>query len=241
LELLGHDVIRLNHVGDWGTQFGMLIHYLKETQGEEGIQRLLENFHEDDPTQTTQEQPEHIHSLLSLYRQARQRFTSDPEFEKQSKLEVYKLQNHDHVNLKLWKYMCHLSRREFRSIYDLLKVDSRLLERGESFYNSSLSEVVRDLIEKKIASTHDGAVLIFESNLSELKAARRQGQQPEGYGQQQQEHGAEDGLKKKTSQQKKSKDKTDSTSSSSHSALMIQKSDGAYLYGTTDIAAVYHR
>jgi arginyl-tRNA synthetase len=189
----------------------------------EGIHKLLEHFQTPNlDSNTSHEQPEHLRSLLSLYRQARQRFTSDPEFEKQSKLEVYKLQNNDPVNLQLWRAMCDISRREFLSIYDLLKIDSRLMERGESFYNSSLSGIVKDLIEKKIASTHDGAVLIYESTLSEMIKTRTQQSQQQSQRQQQ--------------DKKKLKDVV-----SSHSALMIQKSDGAYLYGTTDIAAVHHR
>lgn len=127
-----------------------------------------------------------------------------------SKLEVVKLQDNDPFNIQLWKFMCDISRREFLSVYQLLGIDQRLLERGESYYNSYLPGIVRDLVEKNIASKHDDAVLIYESNLSEYNQT--------------------------------SNTKSKSTKESgSHSALMIQKSDGAYLYGTTDLAAVYHR
>lgn len=200
--------------------FQATVHYAIHSW--KGIQRLLEESPAEDTNRTVQE---HLRSLLAIYRQARERFTSDSEFEKQSKLEVYKLQNNDPVNLQLWRYMCHISRREFLSIYELLKVDSRLMERGESFYNPYLSQVVKDLIEKRIASTHDGAVLIYESNLSEMITARMVGVRTE--------NGSEKKVGKEITKDKKE--------SSAHSALMIQKSDGAYLYGTTDIAAVYHR
>lgn len=106
--------------------------------------------------------------------------------------------------------MCDISRREFLSVYQLLGIDQRLIERGESFYNSYLSGIVQDMLAKNIASKHEDAVLIFESKLSG----------------------------KSTEPSKNSKDSKDKVS---HSALMIQKSDGGFLYGTTDLAAVYHR
>jgi arginyl-tRNA synthetase len=126
--------------------------------------------------------------------------------------------------------MCDLSRQEFMSLYQLLNVDTRLIERGESFYNSYLPVVVEDLLQKKIASTHEGAVLVLESNLSELKknssASIASTIMTEGG-----EGGANLSDKPRVAKEK----------STAHSAMMIRKSDGAYLYGTTDIAAIYHR
>lgn len=137
LEFLGHDVLRLNHVGDWGTQFGMLIAYLKRT-GQRG--------HD-------------LTELVGFYREARGLFDADPSFKKEAQLEVVELQGGNPDSLKAWEQICALSRQAFEEIYDLL--DVRLTERGESYYNSLLPVVVADLEKKGLVEISEGAKCIY--------------------------------------------------------------------------------
>lgn len=122
LEYLGNDVKRINHVGDWGTQFGMLILYLRETHPD-----FLAN-------------PPHISDLVAFYRAAKKRFDEDEKFKDAARLEVVKLQALDAENIAAWKMLCDVSRVEFQEIYARLGV--RLEERGESFYNPDRKSVV---------------------------------------------------------------------------------------------------
>lgn len=143
LEFQGHDVLRLNHVGDWGTQFGMLICYLREVY----------------PTALTTADALDIGDLVSFYKQAKQRFDEDEAFKEASRQEVVKLQSGEEASRKAWKLLCEQSRREFQVIYDLL--DVQLTERGESFYNSLLPAVVEDLTNLGLLEESDGAKCVF--------------------------------------------------------------------------------
>ena len=96
LEFRGHKVIRLNHVGDWGTQFGMLITHLKTVA----------------PEALTTANAVELGDLVKFYRQAKQRFDEDIVFQKKSREEVIKLQNGDSEALKAWKLICDQSRKE---------------------------------------------------------------------------------------------------------------------------------
>jgi len=142
-EFLGHDVLRLNHVGDWGTQFGMLISFMKESAPE-----VLAGKKETS-----------LDALMGWYRGAKKRFDEDPAFQKQSKLEVVRLQSGEPDSVKAWKLICDVSRKGFQEIYDLLGV--HILERGESFYNPFLKDVVKELEEKNLVTVSDGAKCIF--------------------------------------------------------------------------------
>lgn len=143
LEFKGHDVLRLNHVGDWGTQFGMLICYLREVY----------------PTALTTADALDIGDLVNFYKQAKQRFDQDEAFKEASRQEVVKLQSGEEASIKAWKLLCEQSRREFQVIYDLLNV--QLTERGESFYNPLLPTVVEDLTELGLLEESDGAKCVF--------------------------------------------------------------------------------
>jgi arginyl-tRNA synthetase len=143
LEFRGHDVLRLNHVGDWGTQFGMLILYLRE------------NY----PAALTTADALDLGDLVVLYKQAKQRFDEDPEFQSAARTEVVKLQAQDPESIKAWQLLCNQSRREFQVIYDRLKI--QITERGESFYNPYLSAVVEDLRTAEILVESDGAQCVF--------------------------------------------------------------------------------
>ncbi|MFA6118329.1 MAG: arginine--tRNA ligase [Parachlamydiales bacterium] len=142
-EFLGHNVLRLNHIGDWGTQFGMLINYLKKYQ----------------PKILSEEEKADLTTLTVWYRDARKLFDSDPNFKKDSQLEVVKLQSGDKESLAAWKIICDISRLTFQEIYSLLRIN--IQERGESFYNSELPIIVKDLEEKGLIEISDGAKCVF--------------------------------------------------------------------------------
>lgn len=142
-ERLGDNVLRLNHVGDWGTQFGMLIAYLKEE-----APAVLEGKQETDLTH-----------LVGWYKASKQRFDETPAFKKKAQTEVVALQGGDPASLKAWERICQISEKAYQEIYDLLGVT--LETRGESFYNPHLPELARDLEARGIAERSDGALCIF--------------------------------------------------------------------------------
>ncbi|MER3434373.1 MAG: arginine--tRNA ligase [Leptolyngbya sp. ERB_1_1] len=143
LEFQGHDVLRLNHVGDWGTQFGMLITYLREVA----------------PEALTTADALDLGDLVAFYKKAKQRFDEDPEFQEKSRQEVVRLQSGAEDTLRAWRLLCDQSRREFQVIYDLL--DIQLTERGESFYNPLLAQVVEDLDQLGLLVEDQGAKCVF--------------------------------------------------------------------------------
>ena len=146
-EFLDDDVLRLNHVGDWGTQFGMLIAYLKEFQPE-----VLKGRQKTD-----------LVSLETWYKDSKKKFDEDEEFKKRSHEEVVKLQGGDKEALNAWKIICDISRDGYQEIYDLL--DVKLNERGESFYNPVLGQIVQDLENKGLVTISDGAKCIFSDDI----------------------------------------------------------------------------
>jgi arginyl-tRNA synthetase len=148
LEFRGHAVLRLNHVGDWGTQFGMLITHLKQVA----------------PDALTTADAVDLGDLVAFYRQAKQRFDEDEAFQTTAREEVVKLQGGDPVSLKAWGLLCDQSRREFQKIYD--RLDIRLSERGESFYNPYLAAVVADLKATGLLVVDEGAGCVFLEGVS---------------------------------------------------------------------------
>jgi arginyl-tRNA synthetase len=142
-EFLGYDVLRLNHVGDWGTAFGMLIAYIKEQ-----FPAVIRGKEETDLTH-----------LVAWYKASKEKFDKDPEFKRKSQLEVVALQRGSPESLKAWKIICEISRKAFQEIYDLL--DIQLIERGESFYNPLLADVVADLEKKGLIEISNGAKCLF--------------------------------------------------------------------------------
>jgi arginyl-tRNA synthetase len=143
LEFRGHDVLRLNHVGDWGTQFGMLICYLEEAY----------------PSALVTADALDLGDLVAFYKQAKQRFDQDEAFQLAARQKVIELQAGDESTLKAWNLLCEQSRREFQIIYDRLNV--QLLERGESFYNPFLAETVGALEQLGLAVESAGAKCVF--------------------------------------------------------------------------------
>lgn len=142
-EFLGDDVIRLNHIGDWGTAFGMLIAYIKEAH----------------PQVFEGKEPIDLSQLVQFYKLAKQRFDTESDFKKLAQLEVVKLQGGDPSSLQAWRMICDISSEAYQQIYDLLGV--KLIERGESFYNPFLADVVADLEKRGLVVISDGAKCIF--------------------------------------------------------------------------------
>jgi arginyl-tRNA synthetase len=143
LEFQGHQVLRLNHVGDWGTQFGMLITYLQEAY----------------PEALTQPDALDLGDLVTFYKQAKQRFDQNPAFQEAARQQVVALQGGDEESRQAWQLLCDQSRREFQVIYDRLHIN--LQERGESFYNPFLAQVVEDLQTIGLLEQNDGAQCVF--------------------------------------------------------------------------------
>jgi arginyl-tRNA synthetase len=142
-EFLGYDVIRHNHIGDWGTAFGMLIAYMKE----------------EAPHVLTGKEKTNLTPLVTWYKAAKKRFDEDPAFKRQSQLEVVALQQGEPQARQAWEIICEISRQAYQEIYDLLNV--KLIERGESYYNPYLAEIVADLERKGLVQISEGAKCIF--------------------------------------------------------------------------------
>ncbi len=141
---LGHHVITDNHIGDWGTQFGMILHGWKTLLDEDALAR--------DP----------ISELLRLYRDVNAATKADPAVLDTCKAELVKLQAGDAGNLAIWQRCVELSKQGLQRIYDRLDIhfDHWL---GESFFNDRLSGLVEEFLAAGIARVSDGAVCIFSS------------------------------------------------------------------------------
>lgn len=143
-EFLGHKVIKVNHVGDWGTQFGMLIAELKEKY----------------PKALTESNALELGDLVDFYKQSKKHFDEDAEFKLRAQHEVVRLQSGDPDSVKAWKLLCDQSRKAFNEIYQMLDIRN-LEERGESFYNDMLADTVKELEEKGLAVENQGAKCVF--------------------------------------------------------------------------------
>ena len=190
LEFLGHKVIRQNHIGDWGTQFGMLCVH------------LVQWLSEDNKAQKEKGLPAGVDYRLTdleqFYTEAKRKFDTDPHFRERAKQHVVDLQKGKYGADYWWREFRKKSLEHCQEIYDQL--DATLCPgdvRGESEYNDDLPGVVADLKEKGLAVESDGAICVF----------------PEGF---------------------KNKE-------GEPLPFIIQKSDGAYLYATTDLAAIRYR
>ncbi|CAH9131257.1 unnamed protein product [Cuscuta epithymum] len=142
LEYSNVEVLRRNHVGDWGTQFGMLITF------------LFEKFPNWEAASA-----QAIGNLEEFYKDSKKRFDSDPVFKERAQRAVVSLQGGDHDYRKAWSQICEISRKEFQKIYDRLGV--HLEEMGESFYNPFIPDVIEILNKKGLVEESDGARVIF--------------------------------------------------------------------------------
>nr|WP_269781547.1 arginine--tRNA ligase [Nocardia bovistercoris] len=156
LSFLGADVIRQNHLGDWGTQFGMLIQYIDEHPR----QRWHHGEFADDPDAT-------IGALDAVYRRARAAFDADSAFADRARARVVALQAGDPDTLRVWSDLVAESQRAFQSLYDRLGV---LLDpadcAGESTYNDQLEAVVAELTDAGILVRSEGALCVFDPDVT---------------------------------------------------------------------------
>lgn len=176
LESLGHTVIRQNHVGDWGTQFGMLLTFMAEQGAASESLADLENF----------------------YRQAKQRFDTDDDFQTRSRQAVVQLQSGDADMLVQWQKFIEISMSHCQSLYDRLGIDlSDTNMDGESSYNDDLKNTIEHLNAQGLLTESDGAQCVF---LDEFRSKDGEVQ-----------------------------------------PVIVQKSDGGYLYSTSDLACLRRR
>lgn len=184
----------------------MLIHFLK-SQRPDICQEVL-NSNSSNKTLSAS-----IGEISTFYKAARQAFEENKDnFQEKSRAEVVLLQRNDIDSMKFWHFFCSLSRRDFQKNYDLLGIS--VIERGESFYNPLLNDMVNDLLIYGQAKISDGAVVIAVPN--------------SGAG------------------GSKTVKKHDGTThimgkSDGDPVVIIRKSDGGYLYSTTDLAALKYR
>jgi arginyl-tRNA synthetase len=186
---VGHDVITDNHVGDWGTQFGMILHGWKTRLDHDALER--------DP----------IHELVRIYRDVSAETKADGAALEDCKRELVKLQQGDEHNLAIWRECVKLTLDQLHGVYARLGIsfDHYL---GESFYNDALAPLVEDLLAKKIAVISDGAACVFSDGTLKPEhdpfLINRNGEW-------------------------------------APTPCLVRKSDGGYLYSTTDLATVDHR
>jgi arginyl-tRNA synthetase len=142
-EFLGHHVIRANHVGDWGTQFGMLIAFLEKQQNEQHGDIALAD-------------------LEAFYREAKRTYDEDPAFAERARGYVVKLQGGDEYCRKMWKKLVDITMSQNQIIYDRMNVTlTRNDVMGESLYNDMLPGIVADLKAKGLAVESEGATVVF--------------------------------------------------------------------------------
>ena len=142
IEAQGHQVIRQNHIGDWGTQFGMLIAFRGAGVSPAGASSIAD--------------------LEEFYRQAKKRFDEDPAFQEAARKAVVRLQAGEPTERQAWQLIIAETRKEYQPIYERLNVRLRQEhERGESFYNPFLADIVKQLRDKGLAVESEGAVAVF--------------------------------------------------------------------------------
>ena len=182
LDFLGHRVVAQNHIGDWGTQFGMLIEYLLDQRAAGA-----------DQAETSK-----IADLNRFYQKAKAAFDADPEFKQRARQRVVALQAGDEETLAIWRSLVDESEKHFRVLYARLRValtDDDI--RPESSYNDDLPGIVAELEQAGICEVSEGALCVFTDGFLTKQGERL--------------------------------------------PLIIRKSDGGYLYATTDLAALRHR
>jgi arginyl-tRNA synthetase len=146
---LGHEVIRDNHIGDWGTQFGMVIY---------GWKNLLNQ-------RALQQNP--LAEIVRIYKETNALASSDPQVREACRQELVKLQAGDKENIDIWNECVAFSMQDFEHVYELLDIHYDL-QCGESFYNDRLPGVVERLLKSGIAEISEGAVVVFFRDIPEL-------------------------------------------------------------------------
>ncbi len=146
---LGHEVIRDNHIGDWGTQFGMVIYGWKNLLEQQSLQR--------DP----------LAEIVRIYKETNERATGDPQVREACRQELVKLQAGDKENIDIWNECVAFSMQDFDHVYRLLDIHFDI-QCGESFYNDRLPGVVDRLLKSGIAEISEGAVCVFFRDIPQL-------------------------------------------------------------------------
>ena len=146
---LSHEVIRDNHIGDWGTQFGMVIY---------GWKNLLDQ-------RALQQNP--LAEIVRIYKETNALATSDPQVREACRQELVKLQAGDKENIDIWNECVAFSMQDFEHVYELLDIHYDI-QCGESFYNDRLPGVVERLLKSGIAEISEGAVVVFFRDIPEL-------------------------------------------------------------------------
>ncbi|MAZ71389.1 arginine--tRNA ligase [Porticoccus sp.] len=180
LEFVGHDVVRQNHMGDWGTQFGMLIAELEGHLGEGERPELA------------------LGDLEVFYQQAKQHFDQDEKFAQKARQYVVKLQSGDHHCRQLWQRFIDISITHSEAVYLNLNVTLKHSDiKAESAYNEDLAGIIESLEQQRLLVEDQGAKVVFLEELADKEGKP--------------------------------------------SPVIVQKSDGGFLYATTDLAALRHR
>ncbi len=148
-QFLGHEVIRDNHIGDWGTQFGMVIYGWKNLLDRQSLRR--------DP----------LAEIVRIYKETNDRATRDPQVREACRQELVKLQAGDKENIDIWNECVAFSMQDFEHIYEGLGVRYDL-QCGESFYNDRLAGVVERLLKSGVAEVSEDAVVVFFRDNPEL-------------------------------------------------------------------------
>jgi arginyl-tRNA synthetase len=148
-QFLGHEVIRDNHIGDWGTQFGMVIY---------GWKNLLDR-------QALQRNP--LAEIVRIYKETNERAATDPQVREACRQELVKLQAGDKENNDIWNECVAFSMQDFDHVYKLIDIHYDI-QCGESFYNDRLPAVVERLLKAGIAEISEGAVCVFFRDNPEL-------------------------------------------------------------------------
>jgi arginyl-tRNA synthetase len=148
-KFLGHEVIRDNHIGDWGTQFGMVIY---------GWKNLLDQ-------RALQQNP--LAEIVRIYKETNTLAVSDPQVREACRQELVKLQAGDKENIDIWNECVAFSMQDFEHVYELLDIHYDI-QCGESFYNDRLPGVVERLLKSGIAEVSQGAVVVFFRDIPEL-------------------------------------------------------------------------
>lgn len=180
LQFLGHKVIRCNHIGDWGTNFGILIAYFKYKKNINNINKIK------------------LRDLEIIYSKSKKHYYENKKFAEKSRKYVVELQSGDKSCYKIWQKLIKITMEENKKIYKMLNVTLKEKDTmGESIYNKFLPKIIEDLKVKGLVTQYKGANVIILDNFKN-KLGEKMG-------------------------------------------VVIQKSDGAYLYSTTDIASIKYR
>lgn len=141
LKYTGNTVIKISHLGDWGTQFGILINYIKEKYNNDTLKKIS------------------LQKLSEFYKNAQKKFETDQKFKDQAKKEVIKLQQKEKNTINIWQEINKISKKEYKKIYDLLNI--KIKYKGESFYNDLIDPLIKRFEKKNVIEISNNAKCIY--------------------------------------------------------------------------------